>query len=306
MISGGKETLQDVIPLFLTAKEAQGVTDQTILSYKSHLKTLGNYLDFSMPFEELTKDTLDDMIVNMRHKGLAHNSIASYCRVLRVFLNWCNGESYTDVEAPKIKEKETIKDTYTDEELEILLRRPAKDADFTEYRNWVIMNFLLNSGCRVGTVSAIQNRDVFLDKKQVMYRHTKSGKVQVVPLCNQMVRVLREYMTVRGGEPEDYLFCNQYGDFFSARSISEAIRKYNQKRGIRVSSAHAIRHTFARKFLLDCGGDAFTLQKILGHSTLKMTKHYCAIFDSDITDNYDKLSPLAQLKQTKEKIHRTK
>ena len=121
-----------------------------------------------------------------------------------------------------------------------------------------------------------------------------------------MVRVLREYMGVRGGGPEDFLFCNQYGEFLSSHSVSEAIRRYNQKRGIRCSSVHAFRHTYARKFLLDCGGDAFTLQKLLGHSTLKTTKHYCAIFDSDIADNYDKLSPLANMKQPKEKLKRMK
>ena len=169
VLKGGNETLESVVPLFLTAKEAQGVADKTVESYKSHLKTIGNCLDFSIRFDDLCKEDLDAMIVAMRHKGLAHNTIASYCRVMRTFLHWCAEESYTDVECPKIKPKETIKETYTDEDLEVLLRRPAKDADFTEYRNWVIINFLLNSGCRAGTISDIQNRDVFLDKKQVLY-----------------------------------------------------------------------------------------------------------------------------------------
>ena len=42
---------------------------------------------------------------------------------------------------------------------------------------------------------------------------------------------------------------------------------------------------------VDCGGDAFMLQKLLGHSTLAMTKHYCAIYDADISKNYDRFSP---------------
>ena len=46
------------------------------------------------------------------------------------------------------------------------------------------------------------------------------------------------------------------------------------------------------------------LQKLLGHSTLAMTKHYCAIYDTDLTDSYDNLSPLAQLTKEKQRIRK--
>jgi len=44
------------------------------------------------------------------------------------------------------------------------------------------------------------------------------------------------------------------------------------------------------------------LQKLLGHSTLKMTRHYCAIYDADIAQDFDRFSPLAQMNKTKEKL----
>ena len=49
------------------------------------------------------------------------------------------------------------------------------------------------------------------------------------------------------------------------------IVKYNNSRGVERTSIHAFRHTFARKYLVDCGGDAFSLQRLMDHSTLKMT-----------------------------------
>ena len=117
-----------------------------------------------------------------------------------------------------------------------------------------------------------------------------------------MVSILRDYMAIRTGEPADYLFCNQYGEMLSENALRLAIARYNNSRRVQKTSIHLFRHTFSRKYLVDCGGDAFTLQKLMGHSTLHMTKHYCAIFDADIAKNYDRFSPLAQISQSKSKI----
>ena len=75
-----------------------------------------------------------------------------------------------------------------------------------------------------------------------------------------------------------------------------------KRRGVAKTSLHMFRHTFARKYLVDCGGDAFTLQRLMGHSILKMTKHYCSIFDADIAKNYDRFSPLANIQKPRETI----
>lgn len=297
-----KCSVNELIEPFIRHQSAKGVSDKTLKTYSSHFHCISKHLDFSVPIGELTQRDLDNMIVSMRKSGLAHNSISSYLRVFRTFFKWCNYEGYTDLEIPNYKDTETVKDTYTDEELELLLQKPERDCNFCEYRNWVIINFLLNSGCRASTLRNIQNRDVDLQLKQVRYRHTKTGKAQTIPLCNLMVNILRDYMEIRQGKPEDYLFCNEYGEMMTESSLRTAISKYNKRRGVEKTSLHLFRHTFARKFLIDCGGDAFSLQHLLGHSTLKMTKHYCAIFDADIATNYDSLSPLSQLSKPKERI----
>jgi integrase/recombinase XerD len=203
---------------------------------------------------------------------------------------------------PKYKEEETLKETYTDEELEQLLKRPADTCRFSVYRTWVIINFLLNAGCRAATVRNIMVSDVDLLQQQVFFRHTKNRKVQVIPLCSQMTKILREYMSIRGGEDDSYLFCDEFGEQLTENALRLAVARYNKSRGVTKTSIHLFRHTFARKYLIDCGGDAFTLQKLMGHSTLKMTKHYCAIFDADIAKNYDNFSPLAQIKQHGERV----
>ena len=241
---------------------------------------------------------MNEMVVSMRESGLATNSISSYVRVTTTFLNWCKREKYCDVETPKYKPEETVKETYTDEDLLVLLEPPAPNCRFSVYRTWVVINFLLNSGCRAATVRNIKNCDVDLEQHQVIARHNKNKKVQVIPLCRQMVTILREYQQIRGGAAEDYLFCNECGGQLTESALRQGIARYNQSRGLSKTGTHLFRHTFARKYLMDCGGNAFTLQKLLGHSTLKTTKIYCNIFDADIARNYDEFSPLAQIKSS--------
>ena len=196
-----------------------------------------------------------------------------------------------------------MKETYSDLELSALLKKPdIRKATFAEYRDWVIINFLLNCGSRAATARAIQIRDVDLDGGVVFYRHTKNRKTQAIPLCSAMVSILREYLRHRGGEAADFLFCTETGSQLTENGLRQSIARYNTRRGIQKTSIHLFRHTIARKYLIDCGGDAFTLQKLLGHSTLAMTKHYCAIFDADLTKNYDNFSPPAQMKSNSTRI----
>ena len=336
------QTVADIFERFVASQTAKGVSDKTIQNYYSHLHSLQKHLDFSAPLVTLTKEDLDNMVISMRQSGLAHNSISSYLRVFRTFLNWARKAGYTELEMANYKDKETVKETYTDAELMLLLQKPARNCDFCEYRNWVIINFLVNCGCRAGTIRNIQNRDVDFERKQVIFRHTfarkylmgcggdaftlqhllgqnrdvdferkqvnfrhtKTGKIQTIPLCSMLVSILSDYAAMRGGDPSDYLFCSVYGTMLSENALKLAIADYNHKRGVLKTSIHMFRHTFARKYLMDCGGDAFTLQHLLGHSTLQMTKHYCAIFDSDIAGNYDLRSPLAQLCKPRERIRR--
>ena len=298
------KTFEDVYTSFIVSKTSLGISASTINNYKYHLRTIGRYLDITMPFDDLSKSDLEKMTVAMRESGLAYNTVATNVRMVRIFLHWCQREGLTTLDIPNFKERETVKETYTDEELMILLKKPPKDASFVEYRTWVIENFLLNCGCCAATVCNIQIRDVDLAAKTVIFRHNKNGKVQANPLCSQMASILSDYMLIRKGAAEDYLFCDQYGGMLTGNALRLSVQHYNRTRGIQKTSIHLFRHTFARKYLIDCGGDAFRLQRLMGHSTLHMTKHYCAIFDADLANNYDKFSPLAQLTKPKERIHR--
>ena len=291
-----QKTVREVFEEYVLAKTAMGVAEVTVRNYRQHFASVAKYLDLDLPIGELSRELLDAAVADMRESGLAYNSVATYVRSLKSFLSWCDTMDIVHVSFHGLQEHETVKDTYSDAELGALLKRPNRKSGFCEYRNWVIINFLVNSGCRAATVRNIQNRDVDIEGKRVVFRHNKNRKIQIIPLCTEMCAILREYMKVRKGADTDYLFCNQYGEMLTRDGLCQAIAKYNKARGVEKTSIHMFRHTFARKYLIDCGGNAFTLQKLLGHSTLEMTKRYCAIFDADIAKGFDSVSPLSQLR----------
>lgn len=296
-------TIEETFSDFIISKKTKGLAEKTLQSYQSQFQAVARHMDVKMDIAMLQKADLDAMIISMRDASLSPNSINSYTRTLKSFFSWCNEQGITRLNIPLYKAEETVKETYSDLELSALLKKPdIRKATFAEYRDWVIINFLLNCGSRAATVRAIQIRDVDLDGGMVFYRHTKNRKAQVIPLCSAMVAILREYLRHRGGEAADYLFCTETGSQLTENGLRQSIARYNTRRGVQKTSIHLFRHTFARKYLIDCGGDAFTLQKLLGHSTLAMTKHYCAIFDADLTKNYDNFSPLAQLKSNSTRI----
>lgn len=297
------ETFED----FILSRKAKGLSDKTLITYNQHFKAVQRHLDIDIPIDDLTKSDLECMVSSMRASELAPNTISSYVRTVKTFLSWCNDEDITSLNMHTYKCEETIKETYSDKELERLLKKPnMRKCAFSEYRTWVIINLLVNNGIRAATVRNIKNKDVDLENLVIYLRHTKSKKSQVIPLCSELCGILKEYMRIRGGGVDDFLFPTENGEQLKEHGLRSSVARYNNRRGIQRTSIHAFRHTFARKYLVDCGGNAFTLQRLLGHSTLDMTKHYCAIFDADITKNYDKFSPLAQMKSnsTRIKIHK--
>lgn len=290
-----ERSTKEVFSAFLLSCEARGVQRKTLNTYEQHFHAIAKRLNTEEKIADLTEKDLEKMISSMRQENLRDQSISSYTRTLKVFFSWCNEQGISPLNLSIFKAPEAVKETYSDEELLRLIRKPSMDCGFCEYRNWVIVNFLINSGCRASTLRNIQIRDVDLNCGQIISRHNKNGKINIIPLCDQMVSILKEYLGIRKGEGSDFLFCNESGEKLGESGLRQAIVKYNDERGVKNTSLHSFRHSFAKKYLLDCGGDAFTLQKLLGHSTLKMTKHYCTIFDKEIVNNFNQHSPLTQL-----------
>ncbi|MFC1926827.1 tyrosine-type recombinase/integrase [Chloroflexota bacterium] len=90
------------------------------------------------------------------------------------------------------------------------------------------------------------------------------------------------------------VFLSSSGLPLTDNSVKLTFARLSKRSGVKRLHAHLCRHTFATRFLMN-GGDVFTLQQILGHSTLEMVRRYVNLVSSHITIQHRKFSPLDRL-----------
>lgn len=293
-------SIDETFNLFLRKCRINNLAEKSIFSYERKLVHFREFIDFNEPISSITKDTVDDYILWLRENTNANDiTINSYLRSLRAFLYYAMESNYlTQFKIKLIKAEKKIKETYTDEELEKLLEKPDIDTcSFSQYKTWVFENYLLGTGNRLSTALNVRISDLNFESGTIILRKTKNRKQQIIPLSNTLAMILKEYLEYRGGEPEDVLFCNEFGEPAIERSYQQLVRRYNRKRGVEKTSCHLFRHTFAKNWVL-AQGDIFRLQRVLGHSDLTVTKEYVQMFGQDLQMDFEKFNPLDRLNQT--------
>lgn len=276
--------------------QIKNLSKETIKLYENQFTIFYRFLDdTSLLISEVTSKTVDNFILDLRSDNHNCNEITinSYLRGIRAFLYYCMDMDYLPqfkIHIPKVDKK--LKETYTDTELKVLLKKPdLKTCSFSEYKIWVFSNYLLATGNRISTALNVKIEDIDFTNGLIQLNHTKNRTSQLIPLSQTLATILKEYLKYRKGTPKDYVFCNTYGNKGDIRTYQDMLAAYNRRKGIEKTSAHLYRHTFAKKWILN-GGDIFRLQKILGHSDLAVVKEYVQMFGSDLSVDFDKFNPL--------------
>lgn len=287
------KTFKDGFNEFILNCKARNLREATIKHYEISYKQIIKYLDENIKISDISKNKFDEFVVNVKKYSNAQSqTLHTYCRDLKTILRFFMDQeymSYFKIVLPRV-DKHPI-ETYTDEELEKLLKKPnIKNCTFTEYKNYIITAFFLSTGIRLTSLINIKIRDINVSDESVDILHTKNRKPLTIPLNNQIIRVLKEYLPYRQyKDMNDYLFCNIYGKQLTKSCLTQSLCKYNKDRDVEHTGIHRLRHTFAKKWIL-AGNSVVSLQRILGHSNLQMTQNYINILVSDLkkdVDNYN-------------------
>ena len=206
-----------------------------------------------------------------------------------------NKNVMSNIERPKVPKTE-IK-AFSKDDINKLLTVFDK-SKFIGYRNYVITCTLFATGIRRSELLNIKKNDIRFDSYMIKVMG-KGAKFRNIPMTENLrvlllkyIRVRQEYISVKKLYDSQYFFINKQGNKLSSNSLTnlyEDIAKEENMKDVRVSP-HTFRHTFAKFFLLN-GGDVFTLQKMLGHSDLSITKRYVTLNDGEIKSQNDKFNP---------------
>jgi integrase/recombinase XerD len=233
--------------------------------------------------------------------------------MLRSFFRWAHDEfdipnPMEMVKAPKFQRAPV--EPLSKDEVQALLKvckytREAKTADRRAYRFWrptarrdqAIILTLLDTGLRATELYSLQIGDVEVKTGKVHVQHgvrggAKSGKGRFVYLGKSTRRSLWRYLAEReNGEDLDApLFLGLYDRPMNRDSLRQLTRRLGEKAGVRNCHPHRFRHTFAISYLR-AGGDIFTLQSLLGHTSLEMVKYYTHIAQVDVQQAHRRASP---------------
>ena len=236
-----------------------------------------------------------------QQRGLSGHTVNTYMRSIRVFWSWLVEEEsiasspFSRLKIPKPPKK--IMTTFSQSQIESLLGVMHGSAE--SYRDMGIVLTLLDTGLRVNELINLKVENVWLEEGLIKVLG-KGNKERLVPIGKQIRKLLWRYITQYRPEPArpnlDNLFLTRDGRPLNKNRVDSIMKHYGRMAGptgVRCSP-HTLRHTFAINFLRN-DGDIFSLQKILGHSSLEMTRRYCELANVDIKKAHAIASPVDNL-----------
>lgn len=318
---------------FMSCCQSKGLSKKSMRSYEQTLRLFAKYLEEEKQIystKEVTKEVVREYIVYLKERGKytiisnentrewnkPHNrtdyskpiknaTVNNYIRNLKVYFNFMEDNYMIKVNPfDKIKflkserkKKAFIKDTEFYQLLKCL-----DTTKYAEYRDYIVIQLVFDTGMRIGETLLIDlSTDLDLQNRAIYLRAemTKAKVARTVFFSVKMGELLKRWIKFKDRYIEsDFLFPVQLRDKpLDINNFEKNYKKYCNRVGIEECSPHGLRNNFAKRFLMS-GGDIYTLSKILGHSSVKVTEEcYLDLNDEDIRKNYQKYSPLANLRR---------
>ena len=309
--------LEKLILHYEAFNRTEGKSEKTVSWYNHFLYRFSDYLkdqgDSSL-LQDLDLELIRTYILHLQTRkrfanhpnvpeqdgGLSPVTVENYVRALRAFFNWLHREGYTQepvlarLKPPKFPTKlvEPLDD------VEIVAIFSAMDANVSSgARDVCLVTLLLDTGIRCNEATTLKVKDVHMEEGYLKVMG-KGQKERIVPFGNAAQKSLLKYLFQFRAEPAhggiEGFFLTLEGQPLSNNALQLVMKRLGEKSGIKRLHAHLLRHTFALNYLVN-GGDLFTLQQILGHTTLEMVRPYVNLANAHVMTQHQRFSPVDRM-----------
>ena len=274
----------ELIDKFISAKEIEGCSKRTTKYYESTLLKMNSKLD-----KEITHMTTDDLRTYLTDYQKINNcskaSVDNIRRNLSSFFSWLEEENYI-LKSPmkrihKIKTDKVIKETYSDETLELL-----RD-NCNNLRDLAIIDILASTGMRVGELVKLNINDIDFENRECVV-FGKGNKERPVYFDARTKIHLKNYLNSRtDGNPALFVSLDSPYDRLKISGVEIRLRQLGRRLDIQKVHPHKFRRTVATK-AIDKGMPIEQVQSLLGHSQIDTTMHYAMVNQNNVKESHRK------------------
>ena len=273
-----KEQEQDLLALFLAAKRIEGCSEKSLNYYQATTQAM---LDgIGKPIKEIVTEDIRQYLTNyQRERHSSRVTIDNIRRILSSFFSWLEDEDYI-LKSPvrrihKVKTASNIKETYSDETLELMRDRCS------EMRDLAMIDLLASTGMRVGEMVLLNRDDVdFAERECVVFG--KGGKERMVYFDARTKLHLQAYLDSRSdNNPALIVSLKAPFNRLSIGGVETRLRELGKQLGVHKVHPHKFRRTLAT-MAIDKGMPIEQLQQLLGHKRIDTTLQYAMVKQSNV------------------------
>lgn len=274
----------ELMEAFLSSKRVEGCSEKTLKYYRASINRLLS--EIGMHLTEVTTDDLRQYLADYQQQsGCSKTNIDNIRRILSSFFAWLEDENYI-LKSPvrrihKIKTNKTVKETYTDEALEMM-----RDS-CTNLRDLAMIDLLASTGMRVGELVRLNIADIDFENRECIV-FGKGNKERPVYFDARTKIHLRNYIQSRtDSNPALFVSLLRPYNRLEISGVEIRMRKIGRDLGFDKVHPHKFRRTLATR-AIDKGMPIEQVQQLLGHAKIDTTMQYAMVSQNNVKMSHRK------------------
>lgn len=273
-----------LLDVFIAAKRLEGCSEKSLKYYKSSVQQMLDSVE--KPIREISTDNLRGYLAKyQKDRGSSKVTIDNIRRIFSSFFGWLEDEDYI-LKSPvrrihKVKTDKPIKETFSDEALELL-----RDA-CEEIRDLAIVDLLASTGIRVGELVSLNREDInFYERECVVVG--KGGSERVVYFDARAKIHLLNYLNERDdNNPALFVSLTKPRERLLIGGVETRLREIGKRADMNKVHPHKFRRTLATR-AIDKGMPIEQVQRLLGHVKIDTTMHYAMVNQANVKISHRK------------------